>query len=422
MIEIYLMILVVISLIVFKLKAGKDRRLFNIILLAFGLRLFVLIFEFYIYPGLPYLTAPDSERFHENGIEYAQYPLSYLLFPPYPSGSELYSYWLGIVYALLGFESDLLARAVNVFLGVLTIFNVYQINQILWGRTIALQNTLLMAIFPLLVIYSQDLLRESFVVYFLSLGIRHYCSWYRNSNWVNLVLAVTAIVLSAAFHVGALLSLVAIGLYNFWYAIRQIMSGQFVGLIKSIVAILVIGLGLAYINATGWGLSDLGGEGALQEFGVEELIERRGSGSAIEGRATYLQGLTATTPTDVILQTPIRLVYFALAPFPWMIRSAWDLVGLFDSLLYFLIILGIFRSWKVIKRDPLKVILVLMIIAMALTFTWGVTNYGTGMRHRAKIVILAISLAPHLWPIRKLYYNRYIKKYEVKLKRIKVAD
>lgn len=416
MIEIYFSLFVFLSIIIIWIKTSNDRSLFKILFLAFFLRTFLLFIEFYVAPGTPYLSAFDSVRFHEWGIAFAEQGLATLLQPPYPSGSELYGLWVGIVYALLGFESELLARCVNVFVGVLVVSNVYHISSILWGRRLGLQNAFLASVFPLLVIYSQDLLRESFVVYFMLLGIRNYCVWYRYAKIQSLILAIVFILISAAFHIGALLSLVAIAAYNLWLAIKQILRGEIIGVFKSALAILIVGAGLAYANATGWGLSDIGGQGALEQFGVEELIEKRGSGSAAVGRATYLQGLVATTAADVVIQTPIRLIYFVLAPFPWMISSVWDSVGLIDAFFYLLILLGIYKSWPLLKRDPLKIILLLMLLAMAITFAWGVTNYGTGMRHRAKIVGLAICLAPHLWPFRKVYFNRALNRFQIMIR------
>ena len=82
------------------------------------------------------------------------------------------------------------------------------------------------------------------------------------------------------------------------------------------------------------------------------------------------------------------------------------MVGLFDALLYILIFWGIYKSFPLIKADPVKLSVYFMLIGMIIAFAWGVTNFGTGMHHRAKIVPIAICLAPHFYPLRTVVYDK----------------
>ncbi|GEM_PF-1410456 len=391
---------------------NQDRKLQKVLFIALAFRLALMIIDTWIWPDLPYLTAADASRFQRRAVAFSQLGLSELITWPLPGGAGLFAYFMGTVYALVGSDESTIIRAINILAGVFSVYNVFHISQMLWTRKIALQNAFILALFPLLAVYAQNLLREAFVVYFLTLGIRYYVSWIKLKRIHHIALAVVGFGLSTALHMGALMALLGLGVYQVWLIMTSLAKGRIIMFLSSAVAILIVGVGLHYLNTTGWGLSTIGGEGAISEFGVEELIIERG-GEDRKGRASYLQGLGASNPVDVIWQTPLRGVYFLFAPMPWMIGSIWDVVGLIDGLLYFLVFFGIYKSFPVIRKDPAALALLVMLLGMIVAFAWGVTNYGTGMRHRAKIISLAICLTPYLFPLRKLVQSKVKKGLEV---------
>ncbi len=401
----YTALILLITMLLLHLFTSEDKVLGKILFWAFVARAGVMLFDSFVYSGLPYLTASDASRFHQMGLRFAEFGFAELIYPPYPTGSTLYAYWIGMVYSFFGTEERAVVKAFNILAGVFTVYNGYHISRLLWTRGIAIQNAWILALFPLLVVYSQNFLREAFFAYFLTLGIWYFLSWYKLGRTHHIFFSILSISLSSAFHVGALMSLLALALYNVWIFFHSFFIGKTYSAGRTIFSTLVLLGGLYFMNATGWGLPSIGGEGALQEFGVEELIEERG-GDRRTGRAAYLTGMTASSTADVVWQTPIRAVYFLFAPFPWMLNSVWDLVGLMDALFYLLILFGIYKSLPVIRQNPSRVIILLMLLGMVIMFAWGVTNYGTGMRHRAKIVTLAICVAPSLYPFRRLVFDR----------------
>jgi 4-amino-4-deoxy-L-arabinose transferase-like glycosyltransferase len=404
--------IILLAVVLIFLFSNHDQKLQKVLFIALGVRLALMIIDAYIWPGLPYLTAADASRFQRRAIAFSELGLSELITWPLPGGAGLFAYFMGTVYALLGTDESTVIRAINITAGVFAIYNAYHISRMLWTRKIALQNAMILAFFPLLAVYAQNLLREAFVVYFLTLGVRYYVSWVKHRRIHHIAIAVVGFGLSTALHMVALMALLGLVIYQAWLVVQSLAKGRIITFLSSIVAIMIVGVGLHYLNSTGWGLSTIGGEGAIGEFGVEELIEERG-GDQRKGRASYLQGLTASNPVDVIWQTPLRGVFFLFSPMPWMVNSFWDLVGLMDGLLYFLIFFGIYKSFPVIRKDPAALAVLVMLLGMIVAFAWGVTNYGTGMRHRAKIIILAVCLAPYLIPLRKLVQSKVKKGLEV---------
>lgn len=401
-------IILVAVLMIYVVTYGEIK-LRKILYIALFARLLLMIIDAYIYSGLPYLTAADTGRFQRGAIWfYENLSLKELILPPYPSGSTFYSYIMALFYSLLGSTDINIIRAINITAGVFTIYNVYHISYVMWSKKIAMQNALIIAVFPLMVVYAQNPIRESFVVYFMTLGFMYLVSFYKNRTPQYLIYAVIGFAISTALHMAALMALIALMVYNVVIMISSIFKGKLSMIIPAFLAVIITSVGLFYLNTTGWGLTQIGGEGSIGEFGIEELIEQRG-GDIRYGRAAYLVGMTANNPVDVAWQTPIRMIYFLFSPFPWMMGSIWDLVGIFDALLYLFIFWGIYKSYPLIKQDPAKLSVLFMLIGMILAFAWGVTNFGTAMRHRAKIVSIAICLAPHLYPLRKVIFNKFKK-------------
>jgi len=400
---------VLITAMMVFLFTNQDKKLQKVLFIALGVRVLLMVIDAYIYSNLPYLTAADASRFQRRAVEFSMIGFSDMITWPLPGGAGLFAYFMGFVYAAFGTYEGTVIRAINTMAGVFSIYNAYHISNMLWTRKVALQNAFILALFPLLAVYAQNPIREAFVVYFLTLGLMYYVSFvkYRRPHYI--ALAVIGFALSTAFHMGALMALLGLGVYQLWLFLTSLLKGRILMFLSSGVAVLIVAFGLHYLNTTGWGLSSIGGEGAVTEFGVEELIQERG-GDRRQGRASYLQGMTASNPVDVLWQTPIRGAYFLFAPFPWMMSSVWDLVGLFDGLLYLLVFIGIYKSFPVIRKDPAAMAMLVMLLGMIVAFAWGVTNYGTGMRHRAKIIILAISLTPYLYPLRMIVYDKIRKR------------
>ena len=64
-----------------------------------------------------------------------------------------------------------------------------------------------------------------------------------------------------------------------------------------------------------------------------------------------------------------------------------------DAWLYLYLSILILKNIKHVLRDPILRIILLILIAYLFVFGIGVGNFGTGIRHRSKVVFLFILLA-----------------------------
>ena len=64
-----------------------------------------------------------------------------------------------------------------------------------------------------------------------------------------------------------------------------------------------------------------------------------------------------------------------------------------DGILYMYLCYLILRNIKVILKDPILRIFLILFLAYIFVFGIGVGNFGTGIRHRSKFVVILILLA-----------------------------
>lgn len=105
---------------------------------------------------------------------------------------------------------------------------------------------------------------------------------------------------------------------------------------------------------------------------------------------------------ELILSLPYRIIMFVIAPLPWQINSGGTLVAFFADAIFryyvvFKVIKAMFRISKYSTKNREAIDTTFMVVVLFdLVFCLGTTNYGTAMRHRAKMLpfeltIIAIS-------------------------------
>jgi len=81
------------------------------------------------------------------------------------------------------------------------------------------------------------------------------------------------------------------------------------------------------------------------------------------------------------------------SPFPWDIIKVSHLFGLLDGTLFLIMTFIILKNFQIIWNDQtLRIFFIILLVYLA-AFGLGTGNFGTGIRHRTKFVILLILLA-----------------------------
>lgn len=373
-----------IGLVVVLWLAARNAEIATPLMTGFGLRAVLAVLDALVvhFPG-----AGDGVGWDRAAAYYArggvEGTLDYI-----GLGHPLYVWLMSVIYAVVG-RSPLLIQSINVLLGTVLILIIWRLaselsSEIKVRRRVAW----LMAAFPSLVFFSSVLLREVAVSMPLAMSVLYVVRWYKGRRLTSAAAAVVSLLVSMAFHSGGLAVLLFAGLWLIGGWFYALLSGKMDALGRNTVA-LIVGLAVvAAVLASGFGQQKFSG---LESGDLSALSERQ-EGFA-RGRTAYLEDLRANSATDLLWQTPVRLVYFLFAPFPWMLQTGSDAFGVLDSTLFVILVVWAVRNRKAVSGVPVRMLTLGVFGAMAVVFAIGVSNYGTALRHRNKMLPLLIAAA-----------------------------
>lgn len=359
----------------------------TIIVVAFSLRLAAAVVHQWVAP-LPYGTA-DARTFERIAWEWAQGGLFDAMAHFNPASSYMYSWAASLLYAVTD-RSALMLQAFNVIGGTLIVVHAYLIAKALWGRRRAYTLAWIVALFPFLVQISAVTHREVVIVYFLTLGLYAGVRWLDTERMRYLLAALALLSVGALFHGGMLAAVAgamasAVGI-AFWVLLRRLAVGR----VRSGAAVGVFGV--ACVVA----ILALSGTPELSKVGVVTEVDPELVGNLAEARAreeaAYLEGMYPGSIRDLVVQTPVRMVYFLFAPFPWQVATLGHAIALLDGLFYLLLFAGLWRSRKRIGGDRRAVFLLAVTLVTIVAFALVTSNFGTALRHRAKFIPLLVAL------------------------------
>lgn len=364
----------------------KDPVLRNILIIAFALRIGLALANAFIF-NLPDSTA-DAVGFERRGWMFAQAWNMGLEVNIPTHAHHIYSKVIGVIYFVFG-RVPLLVQFVNVVLGVFIVYYVYKIIIELGATKRSAQiGSVITALFPTLCLYSAITLRENFISFFAIVSVFYFLKWLNSGTISKLVLAAAFLLLSSAQFGGMIVIGVVYAIFFIFYEAKikkwRLISKQ------SFLGIFIVTLGIILF----WSFLINKIPGDLRLVFSPDYMGGRVT-SAARGGAAYLVGFTPNSILDIIIQSPVRMVYFLLAPFPWMISSPGQILGLIDASLYLVLVFYSIRGLKYLKKynNPAFWAAILMLLIIIGAFAWGISNFGTAIRHRQKIVWLIIAVS-----------------------------
>jgi hypothetical protein len=377
------------------------------LIIAFFIRLVLALVQFYLFP-LPDSTA-DAVAFERVAWEMASQGN---LIDSFTTGAYMYSWFISVFYSLFGVRSPLFMQSVNVFLGVMVVFNVYKITELIYNdKKVSKIAAFISAIYPTMALYSAITLREAFFAYFVTAGMIFFVKWLRKNKIITFLISNLLFLVSSLFHTAGFFLIFSAFIILLIKLFKTFKKKKFP--LKKIVLVFVGILLILVMFTTGIGLDKI-----IRLLNAENIGEALVTTQLnyLEGRTAFPSFLTPNSVEGIIVLSPIRLLYFVFSPFVWYISSAGDIFGLIDALILIYIFLNIFKikNYKQYKNDV--VTLTFFIIIVLLATSLGVNNIGTAIRHRAKFIPILISLSSY-----NIYYNsklfRFIRSIFVKYNR-----
>lgn len=379
----------------------------NFLLLAFFLRATFVVLHQY-----DFITLPDSQfdaqKFEGLARDFSRNSGLSVVFSFFNTDSFLISRIISIFYTIFG-ESKMMAQSISVGLGVGSVYLVYKLCLILWDRHSAKKAAWVTAIFPTLVLYSCLTLRESYIVFFLLIGMLSIVKFTRNNSFTSFLQVIFSFFILVFFHgpmsMGGfvfltyfILTSIKDQLIKFYYLKVNILAFTLI-ILSSILLI-------PFYNGS-ISVPYIGSINTL--FNLDEYLPR--INSFIRNSASYPAWLVINTNYEFFTKGIFKIFYFLYSPFIWDIKSTDHLFGVFDGMLYIVLTIYIFKNWHDIWENPAMRIFILILIVYLMIYGLSIGNFGTGIRHRSKfVVILLVLAAPKLhkfiFSVKKKLYKK----------------
>ena len=296
----------------------------------------------------------------------------------------MYSRLLGYVYRLTG-PSRPMAQYINVLLSMTAVWVLYKSMVLLKLNAKARKRLLWLAcVMPYSLYAAQITNRESVIIAFAALSV--YCAvrWYLRRRALWMVLSAACLLFAATFHAGIIL----LGAGHVILFTAYSHESRRLHLNRSTLPVLALIVGgLAVISVAYADVFLAKFSGKMNPAAILRQFNRETGGSA------YLTWINADSLWQVLLFSPLKLVYFLYSPLPVNWRGLAD-IGSFaaDGLVYLWITVHCFRRRRTTEHPRLLLTLALGLLCAALVFSLGTWTAGTAMRHRQKLFLGALMM------------------------------
>ncbi len=236
---------------------------------------------------------------------------------------------------------------------------------------------------PNYAILSVLFLRESTIAMMIALSLLMFVKWMTGESSLYFWGSFVPILFASTFHGGVAGVLVGYLLARFFYDKK---SQKFHMSIKTVIPAVFVAFLLVFLF-NNYADVFFGKMKNVEE--VSDIAEA----TMGEGGSTYAQYVgDSSSVLNMIVYSPIRIIMFQFTPFVWQIRNLRDVIALcFNALFYIYVWYKTIKYLISKKQKHRKAVIIFAIIWFATTFVfaWGVTNVGTAIRHRDKMVAIA---------------------------------
>jgi hypothetical protein len=322
------------------------------------------------------MFAPDQRTYHDGAQLLAGHWAGEIPAPPdslLPPGRRGYYYVVGFLYFLFG-PNPLIPKLANCLIGALIVPAVFDLALRMGATTwAALRAATFATWFPSLVLWSALNIRDAWIVLLIVLICRESLILQDRPNPASLLVLAAAIFAIVQFRDYILFAVTGPMVVSFFARNSRNMGRNLV--LGAIAAVLVI-----YADQAA------GANRKLRTFDLEQIHEIRYWNTV--GASSKFEQADISTPTKAILFLPKGLVYFLMAPFPWMLGSIRQILAVPETLFFYSLFLPMYRGIRHLIRHHLGSSLMALLITAGLTlgYALGEGNAGTAYRHRAQML------------------------------------
>jgi len=298
------------------------------------------------------------------------------------------NYFSGMIYWVAG-SNLLIGQAICSFFGAATVPVVYMCaKRIYSNREVARYSAIIIALFPSMIVWSSQFLKDGLMIFFLVLTM-------------TMVLEIQK---KLSLRSGAILafSLIAIFSLRFYifYMVAAAVFGSFVvgfgsstsTIVRRLAAVIFVGGALAFFGIFQIATDDFGRFATVDRF---ESSRKWASDEAVSGFVKSGDG-DIRTPLGALMVFPVGLTYLLLAPFPWQAVNFRQAVTIPEIFVWWamlpLAVFGLYYTLRNRLRPAIPVLLFSSMLTVVYALFQG--NVGTAYRQRTQIqVFLMIFVA-----------------------------
>jgi len=409
------LLLIFLGALIISKKYPKTR---NFLFIALFTRSLCVILDQY------FLSLPDSTGdaivFEHRAYFYSQeYGLN--MFGIFlQQDSYFISKFISIFYTILD-RSPMMAKMLSVGFGTGAVFLIYNLSFIIWGSKAALRAGWIAALFPSFILYSSIILREVYVIFFLTYALIGCVNYIDKSKLIYFIKALFGFLIASLFHGPIIFGFFIFTVYICFKILKQ--NNYFIRFKKkNLYLLIIIPIILLPIITYFLGFYSIPKLGNFKNFGNLSIKQEEGnklvsfqeriiwkikkatkSSGALTSGASYPQWTIPNNLIELVYLTPVRILYFLYSPFPWDIKRLVHFIGLLDAILYIYLSYCFIRNLKTLVYEPKTRFLILIFLLFVFIYSFGVGNFGTGIRHRLKFIGILIVIAAQKIPRLKLF-------------------
>lgn len=370
----------------------------SIFLTAFSVRVAAMFWDLYashifFLPG----SGADSVGFFDSAVRISR-NLG-LLFESIYGG--YYAKLNGLLFYAVG-PQRIWGQYLNVLLGLSTVYVIYAILSSMSVDASTKKYVMrLAALFPYSIVMSAIFLREILITFLVSVSLYMFVQWCKTKKSKFIFWSLVFLGFGSIFHSGVMG--IAVG-YSFAFLFYNNADNRLRFSGKSVVsfAILLVMFSLAFTVFEDKLL------GKFDDLESADDLYRIATPSG-HGGSAYLTGITINNPLELAVFGPIKSFYFLASPLPQSWRGLIDVLTFTVDSLFYLGVLFYFvkNRQKLDERKVLATVIVVMIVGVTAVFGIGVSNAGTAVRHRQKLIPIFLVLLATVMDGKSAYLAKY---------------
>ena len=315
------------------------------------------------------------------------------------------NYFSGVLYWVFG-PNMLIGQVVSSFFGAATVPTIYWCAKGVYGnQRVARYSAICVALFPAMVIWSSQFLKDGFMIFFLILAMTMVLDIQKKLSLLSIGLLLLSLlaIFSLRFYIFYMVAAAVFGSFMIGLGTKKISLWQ------RILVVVIVSGAFTYL-----GLAQTASKDFDQFASIDRFENSRKWASDVAG-----SGFTNSTDADVrtlggaLTVFPVGLAYLMLAPFPWQVSNFRQAVTLPEVFLWWsmlpLAVMGVLYTIRNRLRPAVPILIFSTLLTVVYAFFQG--NVGTAYRQRTQIQVFLLIFVSVGWALvrEKRENNRIIR-------------